>query len=177
MRSGGSSAKGSQFERDVCRKLSLWVTYGQDDEVFWRTAGSGSMATNRRKAGKKVGAHEGDIGAVKPAGRRLLKRYYVECKFYKDLKFMSYLLKQSGTLQGHWDKARKEAKEAGRLPLLIAKQNLMPTFVVLNGLLNDSSALPKLVEASCSLRIPNQDTYVILFDDFLNIQPEHFGAR
>lgn len=42
------SAKGSSFEREFCKKLSLWVSDGKDPDIFWRTAGSGSMATRKQ---------------------------------------------------------------------------------------------------------------------------------
>lgn len=74
-------AKGSQFERDICRKLSLWWTHGERDDVFWRSAGSGAMATSRmRTKGKSTHGQHGDIHASDPVGEPLLKVCCFELK-------------------------------------------------------------------------------------------------
>jgi len=58
------SKKGSKFERDTCRKLSLWFSHGKRDDIFWRTAGSGARATVRAKSGKMTADSAGDISAI-----------------------------------------------------------------------------------------------------------------
>jgi len=73
-------AKGSNFEREICRKLSLWYSKGTSDELFWRSAMSGGMATVRRKKGQTTTAHAGDITAVDDRGAELLKHCVIECK-------------------------------------------------------------------------------------------------
>jgi hypothetical protein len=74
-------AKGGQFERDICRKLSLWWTEGKRDDVFWRSASSGAMATSRmRTKGKTTYGQHGDIQAVDPIGAPLLKLCCFELK-------------------------------------------------------------------------------------------------
>lgn len=80
MKSGGGHAKGAQFERDICRQLSLWWTGGSRDDVFWRTPQSGGRATTRRKGGKETYGHYGDILAVDPIGIPLLKFMTFELK-------------------------------------------------------------------------------------------------
>jgi hypothetical protein len=74
------SGKGSQFERDICRKLSLWWTDGQRDDVFWRTSGSGAQATVRGRRGKATYGQYGDIHAVDPIGEPLLRVFTFELK-------------------------------------------------------------------------------------------------
>ena len=39
--------KGPKFERDFCKRLSLWSSSGMDEDVFWRTPGSGARATTK----------------------------------------------------------------------------------------------------------------------------------
>ena len=73
-------AKGSQFERDLCRRLSEWWTAGARDDVFWRTAGSGGRATVRRKRGKMTAGAAGDIMATDPLGVDLMQLVTIECK-------------------------------------------------------------------------------------------------
>lgn len=74
------AGKGSQFERDICRQLSLWWTKGERDDVFWRTPISGGRATMRAKTGKDTFGANGDIQAVDPIGRPLLKTVAIELK-------------------------------------------------------------------------------------------------
>ena len=49
-----ASQKGSGFERDMARAISLWWTRNATEEAFWRVLGSGSRATVRTKSGKDV---------------------------------------------------------------------------------------------------------------------------
>lgn len=59
--------KGSPFEREICKKLSVWWTGDPDcDVVFWRTSQSGGRVTYRKRKGKKkvAAAHCGDITAI-----------------------------------------------------------------------------------------------------------------
>lgn len=73
-------AKGSQFERDICRELSLWWTAGESDAVFWRTPTSGARATTRSKAGKSTANQYGDVIATDPIGQPLLDALTIELK-------------------------------------------------------------------------------------------------
>lgn len=74
------AGKGSNYEREICKKLSLWWTNDKDDDVFWRTAGSGARATTRAKSGKKTYGNDGDIQAVNPIGKPLMKVCNIEIK-------------------------------------------------------------------------------------------------
>jgi hypothetical protein len=55
MRKGGGKQKGSQFERDVCRELSLWVSHGKQEDVYWRSAMSGGRSTVAALKGARSG--------------------------------------------------------------------------------------------------------------------------
>jgi len=54
-------AKGSGFEREMCKELSLWVTSQMRDDVFWRTPGSGARATTRMKQMRETMDAAGDM--------------------------------------------------------------------------------------------------------------------
>lgn len=73
-------AKGSSFEREVCKQLSLWWTGSKDDSCFWRTANSGGRATVRGRKGKKTQGHCGDICATGKVGSTLTKVFTFELK-------------------------------------------------------------------------------------------------
>lgn len=76
-------SKGSAFERELCKKLSLWWTFdlaAPDDSVFWRTAGSGGRATIRGRKNKKTANAYGDICCLDPIGQDFLRAFCTEIK-------------------------------------------------------------------------------------------------
>lgn len=76
------AGKGSGFERDFCRLLTLWwVGEPFHDVMFWRTSQSGGRATSRKKGGKDAAhSHCGDISAIHPDGEPLTKLITWELK-------------------------------------------------------------------------------------------------
>ena len=129
-RAGGGKAKGSAFERQACKDLSLWVTAGQRDDCLWRSAMSGGRATLNAKKGKNLIAHvSGDICATHPDGHPLIELFYIECKFYKDLKLAQLVTSTGGPVAKFWEVAREQAAIHHKLPMLILKQNMLPAIL------------------------------------------------
>jgi hypothetical protein len=77
---GNQMAKGSSFERLVCKQLSMWWSAGTRDDIFWRSSNSGGRATVRGKSGKSTFGHCGDIAATDPIGQSLLNKVTFELK-------------------------------------------------------------------------------------------------
>jgi hypothetical protein len=73
-------AKGSDFEREISKLLSLWWTKQTRDDVFWRTASSGARATQRSKKGQTTAQQYGDIGAIDSIGDPFIKTVTLELK-------------------------------------------------------------------------------------------------
>lgn len=130
MKRGGGKQKGADFERHVCRRLSLWVTQGVRDDVFWRAAMSGGRATNRFKRGNVTGHQAGDISSVHQAGNQFAEEWFVECKHVKDLRVQSFVLGTGGALTTFWETAKREARKYNKPPMIIAKQNQYPIIVL-----------------------------------------------
>ncbi len=130
MRKGGSKAKGSSFERKLCKMLSLWVSHGKNEDVFWRSAMSGGRATVAARKCKKLTRQAGDISAIAPEGHILTNRYYVELKHVKNLALLQFFTKGSGPLAEYWKKAKQQAALHGLEPLIIARQNNLPMVLV-----------------------------------------------
>ena len=80
LRGGGSSSKGSSYERELCKRLSLWWTGGKRDDVFWRSSGSGARAKVRGRAGRDTAGQHGDMAATDPIGKPLIDLFTVEMK-------------------------------------------------------------------------------------------------
>lgn len=110
--------KGSQFERDLCRMFSLWWTGGERDDVFWRTPGSGAMATTRTKKDLQTSGLYGDMTSTDPAGQRLIDLVTFEFKRGYNTTHATTLLDvppQGATqeFQKFLDKTINSAQEAG----------------------------------------------------------------
>lgn len=73
-------AKGGSYEREVCKTLSLWWSDNKDDDLFWRTSGSGARATVRGRKGKTTRNHCGDICNTDSVGEPLIKVITFELK-------------------------------------------------------------------------------------------------
>lgn len=130
MRKGGGKAKGSAFERDICKQLSLWVSGGKREDCFWRSAMSGGRATVHLKRGANLAQHAGDITATHSMGERLTKLWFVECKRYRDLSIAPSLMNGKGLLAGFWQVAMTEADKYDKHPMLIVKQDRMATLML-----------------------------------------------
>lgn len=132
MKPGGGKQKGGQFERDVCKQLSLWISDGLSEDLFWRSAMSGGRATVGAKKGKDHSRHAGDIAATSAEGSFFTDIFYMELKFYKNLHIEKFLLNDSGILANFWSVTCRQANKYKRQPLLIAKQNRLGGALVIS---------------------------------------------
>jgi len=83
MKKGRGKSKGNDYERFICKQLSLWWTQDLDeprDDVFWRSTTSGGRATTRSKQGKQTAGQYGDVAALDPIGKPLLDFMVIELK-------------------------------------------------------------------------------------------------
>jgi hypothetical protein len=107
------SKKGSGYERDVCRQLSRWWTNGERDDVFWRTPGSGAMATSRAKQGKQTFGQFGDVQAVDPVGAQLISWATIEIKRGYSGESFGAILDGPCSQWGKWvEKAESDSRRA-----------------------------------------------------------------
>lgn len=163
MRSGGGGEKGHEFERKVCKDLSLWVSGGTREDLFWRSSMSGGRATVHRKRGVLNLSQVGDISAVAREGHWLTDRFAIECKSYKVLGIDSSLFKGKGLLLAFWNEIRGKAAYVGKQPLLIAKQNLFPVFLVTSWVGVSQLGIRYLIH----FRVVSWDACFILYDSVL----------
>jgi len=129
------SQKGSQYERDISRQLSLWWSEGKEDDWFWRTDTSGGRATTRAKSGKSTANAVGDLSARTEEGSLLLREYIIEVKRgYNDLEVLPLLDKnnnKSNPFVVWWVKLIMEAVRTQRKPLLIFKRDRAHACIVM----------------------------------------------
>ena len=177
-------SKGQDFERQVCRTLSLWWTDGEDADVFWR---------NRVRSTKQSpdAKHQlGDVTALKAVGAPLVERFSIEIKtgYSKTKKGMRTrnipwdlldLLdgKKDGkkTLLEFWAQCTKDAELSCKRPMLIFKRDFHePVICLENSIVSTIQAWSgPLDSASLSYRGeegPAPDIFLMLYrlEDFLN---------
>ena len=129
------SGKGQGWERDLSRRLSLWVSNGKSKNVFWRSRASGAFSTNRMKAGKA--ALRGQVGDISlldqesEEGKWFLSRFAIEAKFERPKNMWPGA---EGWLryEKYWHKITKEATSAKVLPWLILKTNFQPPLLLVS---------------------------------------------
>lgn len=168
-------AKGSKFERDVCKALSLWISEGQRQDLFWRSAMSGGRATVAHKnSAALLRAQCGDICAVDPLGNVLTDDLYFECKHLKQLSFDG-LVKSNrgqGSLIQIWRETQKQSARYDKFPVLICRQNGYPTLFCGDKRTVDNF-LPKLIPLIAS---PLYDLYAVLLENLLRSPPPKLRA-
>jgi hypothetical protein len=171
VKAGGGKAKGAAFERHICQALSKWLSRGKRQDLFWRSAMSGGRATVAHKKGVKLTTQGGDISAIDPLGAALTDYFCIEVKFYRKLDFQAFLLGR-GKLATFWAQVARDAKRYGKKPMLIARQNMYPTLV----LVSSTSSLAWHREGNVITRakfvrwiIVGQNIVVGLFDDMLKV--------
>lgn len=91
---------------------------------------SGGRATRGLARGENLSRQAGDISSVSPEGHALTNRFYIELKHYADLALTRFYTEQKGTLAVFWLKTKREAEKHGRMPMMIVKQNRVPTLLI-----------------------------------------------
>lgn len=139
MKPGGGKTKGRTFERLICKKLSIWITRGERDDILEPSILSGGRATNQyKKTGSVDTAHQsGDIAMSHAAAQGFINNFSIECKHYKDMgldAMFFYEPKKSISrnttgLIGWWIQCSGDAIRVNKHPLLIVQQNNRPIMV------------------------------------------------
>ncbi|GAF74248.1 unnamed protein product [marine sediment metagenome] len=117
-------AKGSDWEREASKMLSLWWTEGERDDVIWRTAASGGRATVRSKVGKNTANACGDLCYTDRIAKPLFDFMLIECKrgYAKaqpsgSINVLYWLDRPTNTkpplLYQWWHKLKEECRAAG----------------------------------------------------------------
>lgn len=174
MRKGGGKQKGAAFERQICKQLSRWVSGEEREDIFWRSAMSGGRATVMLKSNKKARAQVGDVSAVDSAGQIFIDKFYVECKFLKDLNLGAFITRQSlGGIVQIWRDLIGDSAQYDKFPFLVAKQNQYPTLLILDGR-GEAIFRPygharetNSVFKTLTVTVPLENMHIHLFDRFL----------
>ncbi len=132
MKKGGGKTKGGSYERDIAKRLSLWVSNDERVDLFRRTHSSGAIATISYKKGQLASRMDGDIMSTHESTEIVSKRLSIECKHYKSLDLWG-IITGKGNLIKFWEQTLGQAERAGKHPVLIAKQNIKPELFLADG--------------------------------------------
>lgn len=134
VKAGSAKAKGSLFEREVGKNLSLWLTDGEQSNIFSRNVLSGGSFTITAKTGIETPNIPGDLMAASPLAFEFLSMFSIECKHRADVSVDVFLRDTKGT--SFLSKTIKHTKEQAELHnlswMVIAKQNRCDTMVFMD---------------------------------------------
>ena len=134
-------AKGADFERTICKQLSLWWTQDDrvpSDDVYWRSSNSGGRATVRGRKGKNTHGQYGDVAATNPIGAPLLDFCALELKRgYSKADFHALFDRPKKSAQQVWEAWIQQAvasyNGSGSYSwMIVARRNNRDTMVVMD---------------------------------------------
>lgn len=109
---GRGKQKGNTFERKICDQLSEWWSGKKNKRIFWRSASSGGMATQRAKKGLKTQGQGSDVTNIHPSGKYLIKLFTIELKRgYNKHTLYDLLDKTKKHKDQEWEKWFRQAHE------------------------------------------------------------------
>lgn len=175
MVAGGGKRKGSAFEREICRVISLFWSAGAYKDLCWRSASSGVRGTSTKTHSRsKVKGFYGDLVATSPLIEPLFQVFSIECKFYKKIDVTEILrgIKNNKLLE-FWIQAKRDAQHSGRTPVLITKQNFLGTLLIVQ--MADADKLLHTMDKPIKYMTIAQELAIFNLDDFLkNVNRDRF---
>ncbi len=124
-----SKVIGAKYEREICVALSLWVSHGESEDLFWRSSMSGGRATIAHRVGRSIKPC-GDICSIDPRGHALTDPFFIEVKHVSRVLLDRFLMENSGPISKFWKKAKQQAADHKREPMLIIKEKRRLTVVI-----------------------------------------------
>lgn len=176
MKPGKSKNKGGNFERDISKKLSLFLSNGERDDGLWRSQSSGARATNRQKTNKYTENQYGDISSTAPFTKSFIDKYIIELKHYKSINLMSLFNSEKNLISEWWSKLNNSAKITEKIPLLIIKANNYPILLISNDTFCNQITMFFDINYSASFYQKDQYLYFYQFDDILKLDYKTFLA-
>ncbi len=156
-----SSKKGGGYERLMSKRLSLWISNGERDDLLWRSAMSGGRATLKAKKGGGSKSQSGDLSAIDPLGCKFLDLFVVSLRHRKDFKFHRLVTQNKGLFVESWQDVCNEAHREGKHPMLIVRQNRCPDVIAV-----DNDGIDTIEEGLKGVGIVHEEHGDVLLSDF-----------
>lgn len=166
------SIKGSEFERLICKELTIWLTNKKKPYAFWRMPASGALATLHENQNLS-----GDIIGLTEEAKYYTNKISIECKTgYPNTSVWQHFknIKNFGIKQ-FWKQCVSDALLAEKMPMLIYRRRGKQIIVGIKreDYNKNKRLLSKLV--SMSIKFKNDELPEIIFfgfvDFFKNISP------
>lgn len=165
---------GSEWERKICKFLTVWATGQEKPYVFWRTPGSGSFVTNKVSTDAS-----GDIISILPEGRFFTDIISCEAKTgYEDTDlFKHFKSNKNNTIEMFWSQCIRDSRVANKYGMLIYKKKGYPSIIgieenLLKLFIKQKIELPKSITINFKSELPD----MIMFDFetlFTYVLPKH----
>ena len=112
--------KGGDFERDVSKALTKWLTGTEKPYKFWRMPGSGGLATIHEECTNL----SGDIRALSNDSEFLTDCFSIECKTgYPSTSFWQHFKQiKNFNIKEFWRQCVQDSLKAGKRPMLIYRK-------------------------------------------------------
>lgn len=128
MKKGGGKAKGSAFEREISKKLSIWMGAKDKDIWVWRSPSSGAVST----IANKYNDFSGDLIATNPIAEKFFRLYSIELKNGYSDAIIDKTLLQNSTIEKFWKQTINDAIKGNKDPILIFKRTRSKTIIGIN---------------------------------------------
>lgn len=173
--SANSKAKGSGFEREIAKKLSIWLTCDPETPyLIYRSSNSGGTFTVNSKNLKGQANMASDLVSVDPLSEPLMSKFSFECKTgYKNASVSAtFKSTKNNVLKGFWEQASRDAEKTNKEPVLVFKP--LGSSVLIGFSDNVVKETPELLtdcDSSVSIKFKNeklQKLHLIEFDYVLS---------
>jgi hypothetical protein len=159
--------KGGDFEREVSKTLTVWLTGKEKPYKYWRMPGSGGLATIHEECADL----SGDIRSLSRDGDFLTDAFSIECKTgYPKTSFWQHFKHLKGFhIKLFWKQAVEDALKPRKRPMLIYRKKGKQ--IIIGVCRTDKKHLENLSEglrtlAYISMRFELDELPEIVFYDF-----------
>lgn len=168
MKAGKGKSKGSNFEREISRRFTMWLTGQDKDLAFYRSPSSGAVATINSMNEDITG----DIIAIKPEARVITSKFSIECKDgYPDIDTLKiFKNNKNDTLKSFWSQCIGDAKKANKNGMLIFRKKGYPILIGIENNINMAKLMKVKIDTYQTISFDNSLPKLLIFelDTFLN---------
>ena len=159
-----SKGKGSEFERDICKYLSVWLTGKEKPYQFWRMPASGGLAT----ISEENADMSGDIRALTQEAAFVTDTFSIEAKNgYPTTDFHQHFANtKTFNIKAFWKQCIGDARISNKYAMLIFKKKGKKPIIGIESTVNDKIKGILISLPSMSIKFSKQEYPEIVFYDF-----------
>jgi hypothetical protein len=166
---------GSNYEREIARKLSKWISGKEDPLICWRNVHSGTISTVDKKKGLSGANTEGDFQCLDLEYNYMFETFCFDSKCYKECNpyFINSKNIKSNSILNQWIKVCKES--GNKIPIMICKirDQKTPEFAIMPNNISFPDSIPLITYIFNNAAIRNF-SLIMLTDLISNISAYAF---